>query len=1192
LRNSQTILERSTAAACGLCLSIAGPAALTAQTDTFEESWRWALFTTASGLPSDRVLDIVETHDGVVWAATDAGAAWFDGFQWHPVEPPGGGPAVGPTSLQTDGRGGVWMVTRSMLFRGDTSGFQHHPVNVGGVEQRVREAVPFGTDSVLLVAGDPLQPPILYLYRAGATEVFDTPSPLFVEPVRTLWVTHPGRVWLNAQGGLFYWVGDGWHLKQAASSGEFHLGPLAAGPDGSGAALIWYPRELRGLWEWSAEGGPIRNPAEGQFRIESMDIGPSGEMLTLYETGDVRVRRGITWSSLDPVPEMRNVQFLEFRRNGDLWMGTRRGLFLHHGSSGRWTFRGYDFPDSRNSVNELMRARDGTVWMGTAGGLGIRGTDLTIEWVHDINGNRLGGVTGLAQDSAGNVWVSSGADFAGAYRWDGATWRHFGPAEGLDAAAVHRVATDRRGRVWFLGLSDTSATTGPGAFVFEDGVFTRWGEEEGLASGRVYAFAEGNDGGLWFGTAAGLSRWRNGDWTHWNAQNGMRGSRVFTLAVGDDGRVWFGDMNNGVGYVTEQDEVGYLTEADGLASDEVWDLDFDSMGRLWIAARGGLSSYHNGTFANWGQALGLSNVNLWPVLPVEDSVYVGTLGNGVAILSLSDADLPSHRLLVNPPVVADRSVLARWTALSHWGLVPSANIETRYRVDEGAWSPWSRVHSATFPDMPSGTHSLEVQAKCPLGVCASGSRTVAFAVPLPLLLQPVVAVPGAVLMLALLGLGSVAVRRKRVNDIALRESEQRFRALVEHAPEAIVIFDADTDRFIDANDKALTMFGLSRKQVLTRGPTDISAPLQPGGRPMVMAVQEDVRRALSGESLVMSWLVCGATGEEIPCEVRLVRIPSGERRLLRATLVDIREREGIEIARRQAEEKFAKAFHSSPNSITITSLPEGRFVDVNESFVEMSGYRRDEVIGRTAEELGIWARAEDRERMVQALQESDRVREFETQFEVRGGILDVLLSGEVIDLGGKPHLLAVAVNVTERKLARERLEESEARSRAFSAAAFDGICITEKGVVLDANDRLAEMLGCKREELVGKSVADFVAPESREVVAAKQRSGFEGPYEHLARRIDGSVFPVEVRAKAMRYQGRTVRFSVLHDLTERKRIEEEIREREAYFRSLIENVDDVITVIDQNGNVQYNSPSAERLTGFTAEKVVVRSNPR
>ena len=125
---------------------------------------------------------------------------------------------------------------------------------------------------------------------------------------------------------------------------------------------------------------------------------------------------------------------------------------------------------------------------------------------------------------------------------------------------------------------------------------------------------------------------------------------------------------------------------------------------------------------------------------------------------------------------------------------------------------------------------------------------------------------------------------------SLRESEQRYRTLVEHAPEAIVVLDLDVGRFDDANPNAERLFGMSRKELLRIGPVELSPPFQPDGRPSSEAVATEVDRALRHETRRFEWIHRSAVGKEIPCEISLVPLPASGRNLVRGSIVDISER--------------------------------------------------------------------------------------------------------------------------------------------------------------------------------------------------------------------------------------------------------------------------------------------------------------
>ncbi len=136
---------------------------------------------------------------------------------------------------------------------------------------------------------------------------------------------------------------------------------------------------------------------------------------------------------------------------------------------------------------------------------------------------------------------------------------------------------------------------------------------------------------------------------------------------------------------------------------------------------------------------------------------------------------------------------------------------------------------------------------------------------------------------------------------ALRESEARFRTLVESAPEAIVVFDAHSRQLTDANENALRLFDATRGELLAADIDRISPSLQPDGRPSDTAIRDLIRRTLAGETPAVEWVAQSLRGRPIVVELRLVRLPAADRNLVRGSLTDISERKRLEEQLRQAQ---------------------------------------------------------------------------------------------------------------------------------------------------------------------------------------------------------------------------------------------------------------------------------------------------
>jgi PAS domain S-box-containing protein len=150
-------------------------------------------------------------------------------------------------------------------------------------------------------------------------------------------------------------------------------------------------------------------------------------------------------------------------------------------------------------------------------------------------------------------------------------------------------------------------------------------------------------------------------------------------------------------------------------------------------------------------------------------------------------------------------------------------------------------------------------------------------------------------------------------------------------------------------------------------------------------------------------------------------------------LMDITSRKQAEVSLQNFAQKFSKAFSCSPDPITISTLPEGRFLEVNDSFVQLSGYEHHEAIGQTALDLNIWENESDRHRLLQALQTNKAVRNLEFAFRRKSGeVIITLLSAEIIDLDGVACILAVNHDITERKKAEAQLRLAAERDRLLT----------------------------------------------------------------------------------------------------------------------------------------------------------------
>jgi PAS domain S-box-containing protein len=307
---------------------------------------------------------------------------------------------------------------------------------------------------------------------------------------------------------------------------------------------------------------------------------------------------------------------------------------------------------------------------------------------------------------------------------------------------------------------------------------------------------------------------------------------------------------------------------------------------------------------------------------------------------------------------------------------------------------------------------------------------------------------------------------------------------------------------------------------------------------------------------------------------------------LKAEVLRLRQKEELH----QGEEKFRLAFQTSPDSINLNRLSDGMYVDINEGFTKLTGFTREDVIGKTSLELNIWYDPKDRERLVKGLQNEGYIENLVAKFRRKDGQIGIgLMSARVLRLNQENLILSITRDITERRQVEDALRESEDRYHQLFEASTDAILVRSEDTIIDANPAALKLLRADRlQDLLGKRYLDLVHPDDRpESVERVRKSRNENwiapPREHRLITLDGQVVHVESTGVPIQYQGQIQHFGMFRDITARKQVEDKLRETEKKFRELAESLPQVIFEVNSKGNLVYLNQTGYELFGYSPE---------
>jgi PAS domain S-box-containing protein len=461
------------------------------------------------------------------------------------------------------------------------------------------------------------------------------------------------------------------------------------------------------------------------------------------------------------------------------------------------------------------------------------------------------------------------------------------------------------------------------------------------------------------------------------------------------------------------------------------------------------------------------------------------------------------------------------------------------------------------------------------------------------------------------------VEDRRAAEHARMLSENRFRTMFEQFPLSVQIFDP-TGRTLAVNRAWEELFDMTLDDVRNFNPlTD----------PQLEEIRPYLLRGFGGEAVTVpphpfvpnriSSELAGAAGlmwleitvwpvrigfDEIQ-EVIIVHRDVTDRleaeealQQAQAELEERVEERTAELEKRktelaQAEQRFRAIVEASPTPLLLSSVSDGTVLYANDRLETLIGAEPGSLVGRKTPDF--YYDPTVRPHVIENVQRYGYIRDYELRIKKTDGTPKwVSLSVQPLIFDGVPAVASSLLDITERKQTEEALRASEESYRNLFDNLTELVYIQAlDGHFLNVNEAVLRAYGYSRDELIGQTPGILADPERVDIEETKMRflkavDGEPQRFDWWGRRKDGSIFPKEVVLTPARYFGQDVVIAVGRDISDRVKADAALRQSEEHFRRLIENASDLISILDAEGVIRYESPAITRMLGYDPDEMI------
>ncbi len=418
--------------------------------------------------------------------------------------------------------------------------------------------------------------------------------------------------------------------------------------------------------------------------------------------------------------------------------------------------------------------------------------------------------------------------------------------------------------------------------------------------------------------------------------------------------------------------------------------------------------------------------------------------------------------------------------------------------------------------------------------------------------------------------------------------EEQFRNAISSSTDAVTISRVSDGKFVFANKSFKDVSGFTDYEIISKSAFELG-----------MWVDENDRNFYLNELKKHGYITNFNTsfrtrnGEVIDVLMSAKTIIYNAEPHILVTSKDVTKLNDLTRSLKQSEEQFRKAFMNIPNLVHINRLSDATFVDINDYFISCTGYSREELIGKTPNELNFWINKESNLNFYRRLKVSGVIENQEITFRMKdGSLLDALISSNIIDLNGEPHIITVIQDISKLKIAQKEIKLSEEKFQNIFSKSPDALAIMEmeNWTYVDVNEEFTTITGLPYEKIIGKSTFELNlwSQQSDIDFFTTKFQNREEIINHkgLFNLSQGRQIHVLVSAKLIEINNEKHYLLIAKNIGDFVKIQKTLFEKDNRYKAIVSNSHEGIAIIDQAFHIDYANHQLEIITGYTSDELI------